>query len=153
MNTNYSLGLHEIGNDCYAYLQPDGGWGYSNAGLVVGNGQSLLVDTLFDLKLTASMLESMKAVTASAPIGTVVNTHANGDHCYGNQLVKDANIVASAATAHEMTVVPPAMLAALNQAPGEVGDFFRSFFGDFEFEGIDLALPTHTFTGQLTVKV
>lgn len=153
MNTNYSLGLHEIGNDCYAYLQPDGGWGYSNAGLVVGNGQSLLVDTLFDLKLTASMLESMKPVTASAPIGTVVNTHANGDHCYGNQLVKDANIVASAATAHEMTEVPPAMLAALNKAPGEVGDLFRSFFGDFEFEGIDLALPTQTFTGQLTVKV
>lgn len=153
MNTNFSLGLHEIGNDCYAYLQPDGGWGYSNAGLVVGNGQSLLVDTLFDLKLTASMLESMKPVTASAPIGTVVNTHANGDHCYGNQLVKDANIVASAATAHEMTEVPPAMLAALNKAPGEVGDLFRSFFGDFEFEGIDLALPTQTFTGQLTVKV
>jgi len=153
MNTNYSLGQHEIGNDCYAYLQPDGGWGYSNAGLVVGNGQSLLVDTLFDLKLTASMLESMKAVTASAPIGTVVNTHANGDHCYGNQLVKDANIVASAATAHEMTEVPPAMLAALNKAPGEVGDLFRSFFGDFEFDGIDLALPTQTFTGQLTVKV
>ena len=153
MNTNYSLGLHEIGKDCYAYLQPDGGWGYSNAGLVVGNGQSLLVDTLFDLKLTASMLESMKAVTASAPIGTVVNTHANGDHCYGNQLVKDANIVASAATAHEMTEVPPAMLAALNKAPGEVGDLFRSFFGDFEFDGIDLALPTQTFTGQLTVKV
>ena len=153
MNTNFSLGLHEIGNDCYAYLQPDGGWGYSNAGLVVGNGQSLLVDTLFDLKLTASMLESMKAVTASAPIGTVVNTHANGDHCYGNQLVKDANIVASAATAHEMTEVPPAMLAALNKAPGEVGDLFRSFFGDFEFDGIDLALPTQTFTGQLTVKV
>ena len=153
MNTNYSLGLHEIGNDCYAYLQPDGGWGYSNAGLVVGNGQSLLVDTLFDLKLTASMLESMKAVTARAPIGTVVNTHANGDHCYGNQLVKDANIVASAATAHEMTEVPPAMLAALNKAPGEVGDLFRSFFGDFEFEGIDLALPTQTFNGQLTVKV
>jgi len=153
MNTKYSLGLHEIGNDCYAYLQPDGGWGYSNAGLVVGNGQSLLVDTLFDLKLTASMLESMKAVTASAPIGTVVNTHANGDHCYGNQLVKDANIVASAATAHEMTEVPPAMLAALNKAPGEVGDLFRSFFGDFEFDGIDLALPTQTFTGQLTVKV
>ena len=153
MNANYSLGLHEIGNDCFAYLQPDGGWGYSNAGLVVGNGQSLLVDTLFDLKLTASMLDSMKAVTASAPIGTVVNTHANGDHCYGNQLVKDANIVASAATAHEMSEVPPAMLAALNKAPGEVGDLFRSFFGDFEFEGIDLTLPTQTFTDRLTVKV
>ena len=153
MNANYSLGLHEIGNDCFAYLQPDGGWGYSNAGLVIGNGQSLLVDTLFDLKLTASMLDSMKAVTANAPIGTVVNTHANGDHCYGNQLVKDANIVASAATAHEMSEVPPAMLAALNKAPGEVGDLFRSFFGDFEFEGIDLTLPTQTFSGRLTVNV
>lgn len=153
MNANYSLGLHEIGNDCFAYLQPDGGWGYSNAGLVIGTGQSLLVDTLFDLKLTASMLDSMKAVTANAPIGTVVNTHANGDHCYGNQLVKDANIVASAATAHEMSEVPPAMLAALNKAPGEVGDLFRSFFGDFEFEGIDLTLPTQTFSGRLTVNV
>ena len=153
MNIGYSLGLHEIGNDCYAYLQPDGGWGYSNAGLVVGGEESLLVDTLFDLKLTASMLESMKSLTSTAPIATVINTHANGDHCYGNQLVKDANIVASAATAHEMTEVPPAMLAALNRAPGEVGDLFRSFFGDFDFDGIELVLPTQTFTDRLTVKV
>ena len=54
--SNYSLGLHEVGEGCFAYLQPDGGWGYSNAGLVVGDGASLLVDTLFDLKLTAAML-------------------------------------------------------------------------------------------------
>ena len=73
MNTNYSLGLHEIGNNCYAYLQPDGGWGYSNAGLIVGEGSSLLVDTLFDLKLTASMLDSMKGATQSAPIANRIN--------------------------------------------------------------------------------
>ena len=152
MDTNYSLGLHEIGNNCYAYLQPDGGWGYSNAGLIVGQGSSLLVDTLFDLKLTASMLDTMKGATQSAPIATVVNTHANGDHCYGNELVVGAEIVASAATAHEMTEVPPAMLAALNKAPGEVGDLFRSFFGDFEFDGIEMTLPTQTFTGRLTVQ-
>jgi glyoxylase-like metal-dependent hydrolase (beta-lactamase superfamily II) len=58
-----------------------------------------------------------------------VNTHANGDHCYGNQLLKGSQIIASAATAHEMSEVPPAMLAALNKAPGEVGDLFRHFFG------------------------
>ena len=152
MDTNYSLGLHEIGNNCYAFLQPDGGWGYSNAGLIVGQGSSLLVDTLFDLKLTASMLDTMKGATQSAPIATVVNTHANGDHCYGNELVVGAEIVASVATAHEMTEVPPAMLAALNKAPGEVGDLFRSFFGDFEFDGIEMTLPTQTFTGRLTVQ-
>ena len=51
--TDYTLGLHELGDGCFAYLQPDGGWGWSNAGLVVGDGASLLVDTLFDLDLTA----------------------------------------------------------------------------------------------------
>lgn len=151
--SNYSLGLHEVGEGCFAYLQPDGGWGYSNAGLVVGDGASLLVDTLFDLKLTAAMLNSMKQATETAPISTVVNTHANGDHCYGNQLVEGANIVASSATAREMTEVPPSMLAALNKAPGEVGDLFRSFFGDFEFEGIDLSLPTQTFDKRLDLNI
>jgi glyoxylase-like metal-dependent hydrolase (beta-lactamase superfamily II) len=83
----------------------------------------------------------------------VVNTHANGDHCYGNQLVAAAEIVASSAAAHEMTEVPPAMLAALNHAPGEVGDLFRSFFGDFDFDGIELTLPTRTFDGRLELEV
>ncbi len=149
----YSLGLHELGQNCFAYLQPDGGWGYSNAGLIVGEGESLLVDTLFDLKLTAAMLESMKHTTIGAPIATVVNTHANGDHCYGNQLVRDAEIIASSATAREMIEVPPAMLAALNKAPGDVGELFRSFFGDFQFDGIELVPPTRTFDGRLDVQV
>jgi len=150
---DYELGVHELGDGCFAYLQPDGGWGWSNAGLVVGDGVSLLVDTLFDLKLTASMLDAMSGLTRAAPIGTVVNTHANGDHCYGNQLVAGAEIVASSAAAHEMTEVPPAMLAALTHAPGEVGDLFRSFFGDFEFDGIEPTLPTRTFDGRLELEV
>ena len=153
MSSSYSLGLHEVGQGAYAYLQPDGGWGYSNAGLIVGDGRSLLVDTLFDLKLTEAMLGTMRSVTRGAPIGTVVNTHANGDHCYGNQLVGDAEIVASSATAHEMSEVPPAMMAALNAADGDVGDLFRSFFGDFDFSGIELAMPTRTFDGRLDLDV
>ncbi len=150
---SYTLGLHELGNGCHAYLQPDGGWGWSNAGLIVGDGESLLVDTLFDLKLTQRMLDSMVNATKAAPINTVVNTHANGDHCYGNQLVAGAEIIASVATAHEMTEVPPAMLAALNNAPGDIGDLFRHFFGAFEFEGIEHTLPTTTFTGSTSVVV
>lgn len=149
----YTLGLHELGDGCHAYLQPDGGWGWSNAGLVVADGQSLLVDTLFDLKLTGRMLEAMSPHTASAAITTVVNTHANGDHCYGNALVRDAEIISSAATAHEMTEVPPAMLAALNKAPGEVGDLFRHFFGEFDFEGIEMVLPSRTFTGRFDFEL
>ncbi|MFN8020037.1 MAG: MBL fold metallo-hydrolase [Acidimicrobiales bacterium] len=149
----YERGLHELGDGCLAYLQPDGSWGWSNAGLVVGDGASLLVDTLFDLPLTRRMLDAMTPHTRTAPIATLVNTHANGDHCYGNQLVDQAEIIASVATAHEMTEVPPAMLAALNNAPGEIGDLFRSFFGAFEFDGIEVRMPTRTFERRLDVEV
>jgi len=145
--------LHELGDGCWAYLQGDGSWGWSNAGLVVGDGASLLVDTLFDLDLTAAMLTSLAPLTRTAPIATAVNTHANGDHCYGNQLLDGVEIVASSATAHEMTEVPPAMLAALNSAEGEVGELFRHFFGAFAFDGIELRLPTRTFDGRLEVEV
>ena len=145
--------LVELSEGCLAYVQPDGSWGWSNAGLVVGDGASLLVDTLFDLKLTQQMLDSFVPFTRTAPIRSLVNTHANGDHCYGNQLVDGAEIIASTAAAHEMTEVPPAMLAALNAAPGEIGELFRSFFGAFDFADIDMKMPTRTFDGRLDVEV
>ena len=153
MPENYALGLHEVADGCHAYLQPDGSWGWSNAGLIVGDGASLLVDTLFDLRLTQRMLDSMAAVTAVSPIGQVVNTHANGDHCFGNSLVGDAEIIATTATAHEMAEVPPSLLAGLNSAPGEVGELFRSFFGAFSFDGIELRLPDRTFDGRIELDV
>ncbi len=149
--------LQEVGAGCHAYVQRSGGWGWSNAGLIVGDGQSLLVDTLFDLRLTEAMLDRMAPLTEQAPISSLVNTHANGDHCYGNSEVtrrwNAAEIVASTATAHEMAEVPPAMLAALNNAPGEVGELFRSFFGEFDFDGIELEMPSRTFDGRLALDV
>jgi len=153
----YERGLHEIGDGTWAYLQPDGGWGWSNAGLIAHGDTSMLVDTLFDLRLTAEMLDAMRAATpAAGAINTVVNTHANGDHCYGNQLVAGADIVASAAGAGEMEEVPPAVMAAfLAAAPdlGATGSFVLDIFGGFEFEGIELTPPTFTFSGELTLRV
>jgi glyoxylase-like metal-dependent hydrolase (beta-lactamase superfamily II) len=153
----YERGLHEIGDTTWAYLQPDGGWGWSNAGLVVDGDESLLVDTLFDLHLTRAMLEQMAAATpAAASIGTVVNTHANGDHCYGNQLVAGAEIVASSRSAREMDEVPASLLAAfLAMAPdlGPTGTFLFDIFGTFDFDGIDVTPPTTTFDGALDLRV
>jgi len=45
------------------------------------------------------------------------------------------------------------MLHALNSAPGEVGALFRHFFGAFDFDGIDVRMPTRTFRGRLEVEV
>ena len=153
----YSRGLHEVGEGVWAYLQPDGGWGWSNAGLITDDGASLLVDTLFDLRLTAAMLDEMRGATAAANhIGTVVNTHSNGDHCYGNALVADAEIVASARCAEEMAdLTPSAMAAFMRSAPslGPAGAFLSRIFAPFYFEGIDLSLPTTTFSGRLDLKL
>ena len=157
MSRAYEKGLHEVGDGLYAYLQPDGGWGWSNAGLVVDGQQSLLVDTLFDLRLTEEMLAQMRrACPAAERIDTVVNTHANGDHCYGNQLVADARIVASARAAEEMGELPATAMAALiEQAPqlGELGEFFLRCFGAFDFAGIEAVLPAETFAGEHTLRV
>jgi cyclase len=153
----YERGAHEVGDGLWAYLQPDGGWGWSNAGLITDADASLLVDTLFDLRLTQTMLDDLRAVSpAAAAIGTVVNTHANGDHCYGNQLVAGAEIVASSASAREMDEVPPAMLAGLLRGAGDLGDagaYLRDIFGSFTFDGIEPVPPTTTFDGHLDLQV
>jgi cyclase len=97
-----------------------------------------------------------RAVPAAQRIDTVVNTHANGDHCYGNQLLGGATIIASERAAEEMSELPPQAMAALvEQAPqlGKLGQFFLHCFGSFEFRGIEQKLPDETFSGQLTLQV
>ncbi len=56
----YNKGIHQIGNGVWAYLLPDGDWGYSNSGLIESDGQFVLIDTLFDKKLTLEMFELYK---------------------------------------------------------------------------------------------
>jgi cyclase len=154
----YTKGLHDLGDGVWAYLQPDGSWGWSNAGLVVDGDQTLLVDTLFDLKLTGEMLSAMRAaVPAAKRIPRVVNTHNNGDHVFGNQLVADAEIIASKACAEEMEERPPESLVALiknREALGPGAMFFYETMGSkFEFEGIKHTPPTRTFERRLDLKV
>ena len=154
----YTKGLHDLGNGCYAWLQPDGGWGWSNAGLVVSGDESFLIDTLFDLPLTRDMLAAMRAAEpkAATEIDTLVNTHANADHVNGNELVGGARIVASEAAASEMRADSPERLAELMKvapAMGQVGRWYLANFGSFDFEGITKTMPTETFDQRLEVTV
>ena len=157
-NWQYEKGLHETGNGIYAYLQPDGGWGWSNAGLIVDDGSSLLVDTLFDAVLTREMLDVMadaSGVTAEA-IDTVVNTHANGDHTHGNGLCTKAEVIASEASAREMESFTPAMMQSFMDSAetlGEAGDYLKDVFGPFDFASVAEKLPTKTFSDELLLNV
>jgi cyclase len=155
MRAGYSKGLHELGDGLWAYLQPSGTWGYSNAGLVAGDGNSLLVDTLFDLNLTRQMLDQMKPITCTRPIGSLINTHANGDHCFGNELVPErAKIYATVAATEEMRQVPASVLVALrNTSDDEVRDFVEYAFAGFDFDAVTGRLPDETFEHELELSV
>jgi cyclase len=157
-NWRFTKGLHDIGNGCWAYLQPDGSWGWSNAGLIVDGDQTLLVDTLFDLKLTQDMLDTMrKAVPAARRIDTLVNTHVNGDHTHGNQLVTGAEIIGTRTVVEDMEKFPPETFRALLanwRALGDAGAFLNETMGSvFDFEGVVHTPPTRLFDGELTLKV
>ena len=152
MKVAYTRGLHELGDGLYAYLQPDGGWGWSNAGLIAAPGTSMLIDTLFDLRVTRAMLAEMARVTEHSPIEQALNTHGNGDHWFGNQLLPDGIPIVTTATARdEMVAVPPAaaqlMFHELDLGP-EWDAFAAETFRRFEFSDIEPRLPTETFTGS-----
>ena len=158
-NWQYTRGLHDLGSGCFAYLQPDGSWGFSNAGLVVSDGKSLLVDTLMDLKLTGAMLDEMRRkVPESKQIGALVNTHSNPDHTFGNQLVEGAEIIASEACFEEMKAQDPAMMAGMMAKAAELGEgakFLRDLMGPpkFDWTGIVATLPTRTFDRELSLRL
>src|SRR3954466_3737562 len=156
--------LQRVGDGVHAWIQPVGTWGESNAGLIAGDGESLLVDTLWDETLTRRMLGAMAEITAVAPIRTVVNTHSDGDHWWGNAVVPpNAEIVTSEASLAIMRQADPAefvrfkrLAGALARLPGRAGSFgryTREMLGPFRFDEVTLRPATRSFAGEETLRV
>jgi cyclase len=163
-------GLAEAAPGVHAWLQPNGLLGESNACLVTGDGASLLVDTLWDPPLTRRMLAAMAPLTEQAPVATLVNSHSDGDHWWGNQEVAGAEIVATEAAAAVMAEQSPAEMrrfGALSRAVRLAGSSpvpyprrgelaaFAAYAGEalrpFAFGDVRLVRPTRTFSGELTL--
>lgn len=167
-----------VGDGCYAWIQPNGEWFESNAGLVAGDGESVLIDTLADLKLTRQMLDAFTDITEHAPIRTLVNTHSDADHVDGNQLVADADIVTSRRSAelirqqdpgsfkgfgrlaHGMRLVGRLPLPVIGSLPlpvlprvklRSIGTYIGDMLEPFDFDGIDVAAPTREFEGETSL--
>lgn len=181
MGSSIEKTLHELGNGIFAYTQLPGSWGWSNSGLITDGGQSLLVDTLFDEKITAEMLATMRrAVPAAKRIGVVVNTHGNGDHCYGNSLVRDAEIIGTAGCVEDLHESPASRNRLLMRAatamralgPGgrmlgrvlgavgvdkltslaDAGEMALPLFEGFDFSS-ETVFPNRIFEGEMTLRV
>jgi cyclase len=165
-------GLREVGPGVHAWVQPNGLLGESNAALIVGDGGSLLVDTLWDPRLTRRMLAAMAPLIEKAPIETLVNTHSDGDHWWGNQEVPVAEIISTEAAAAVMGGESPAEIkrfGALARALRRAGSlplpyprrgdiaviaaYLNEALRPFEFDEVRLVLPTRTFSGELELHV
>lgn len=181
MGTTVEKRLHDLGNGIFAYTQLPGSWGWSNAGLITDGEESMLVDTLFDERLTAEMLTAMRRATSAAQsIETVVNTHGNGDHCYGNSLVAESEIIGTVGCVEDLREAPASRNLLLMRAakvarllgPGarafgrmlqgigvdklstliEAGELALPLFEDFDFSS-ETVLPNRTFQGELELVV
>jgi glyoxylase-like metal-dependent hydrolase (beta-lactamase superfamily II) len=147
--------LREIATDVYACLTPDRGLGWSNSGLVNRAG-GLVVDTFWDLRHTQSLIESYRRVAAE-PVRRLVNTHHNGDHCWGNQLFRDAEIIGHRRCAEAFGKdSSPVGLQMLRNATGSADPAIAAFaaaLAEWDFSGIELTPPATLFDDRLDLDL
>jgi cyclase len=175
----FAAGLQMLAADTYAWVQPNGGWGESNAGLVVGENAAALIDTLWDIRLTGRMLAAMNERSA-VPIETVVNTHSDGDHVWGNQLLAGAEFISTRAAARVIREETPEQMARFKALAGtlrrwaslplpvvgrlrlplvpnlpgrSLGDYVSAMLAPYDFSGIFVTPPGREFDGELSLVV
>ncbi len=160
----YAEGLYDLGNGVYAWMVPNGSWGESNAGLIVGERESLLVDTLWDVRYTRAMLDAMRLLTQRAPLRYVINTHADGDHFWGNELVASVETITSEASRAEMqrlNAKSMALMGTLGRVLSAVkiggaeqaGRWLQRFVAPYDFRGVTPTPARRAFKGNLSLTV
>ena len=160
----FAEGLHEVAPDTFAWMVPNGSWGETNLGLVRCGDQSVLIDTCWDLHFMREVLQHAEPVLRHAPIRHLVNTHADGDHCWGNQLFAHLPITATRASAAQIRQHPPLQLRALQlgsavmrRVPVARVDALGRYMGDmlrpYRFQGVKVLAPNRTFSGETSMDV
>ena len=137
----------------YAAEQAERGLGWSNSGLVAAGG-GLIVDTLYDVKLTREMAGLYAEVHPDTP-RRLVNTHHNGDHCWGNQVFADAEIIAHRGCAERFEGFLPAgaeAIRTMTDPPEHLQDLHEEL-APFDFSDVVLTPPNHVIDGDLTLDL
>ena len=146
--------LRELARDVYACLQEERGLGTSNSGLV-NRGGGLVVDTFWDLPHTRELIAQYARVW-KAPARRVVNTHHNGDHCWGNQLFPAAEIIGHRLCAASFGKERPEFMQMLRDAGTSDDPVLRHMaylLRNWDFTGIELRPPTTLVDDRLVLDL
>ncbi len=146
--------LNEIATDVYACLQEDRGLGWSNSGFVNRAG-GLVVDTFWDLPHTRALIAQYARVWKQ-PARRLVNTHHNGDHCWGNQLFAGAEIIGHRLCAASFGTERPDAMQAVKRFAGSSDAAMAGFaraLEPYDFSGIELTPPTTLIDDRLELDL
>lgn len=148
----------QVAAGVYAVLADGNRLGDANSGLL-GAGGGLVVDSMYDLPHARELLRLYGEVLPEPP-RRVLNTHHNGDHCWGNQLFAEAGaeLLGSRECAARMTTeANPELFVALCEAdpatlpPGI--DYLAEGLRRFDFAGVTITPPTTLLDGDTTLDL
>lgn len=161
----FQRGLTEVADGIHAWLQPNGGWGEVNAGLVLGDGQAAVIDTLWDEPKATEMMAAFEPLIGDRRLGTVINSHSDGDHCWGNSVMPaDAEIITSPRSLEIMRSDdgPPGLVrmqklgsvfSRLPGPPGGLGRYVGPMLAPFDFAGTTFRPADRAFDDGETVDI
>ncbi len=160
----FKEGLYQPGKFTYSWMVPNGSWGETNLGLIDCKGQSVLIDTAWDLKFTKEWLDAAQGILKQSPVEYLINTHSDGDHFWGNQLFKDKKIIATHACAKRMPHLRPSSVNALLTVMRPLQwvpvfglhtleHYMRNMFLPYDFKDISLTPANEPFSGEKHLSV
>lgn len=149
------LKIYEVAEDVFASVVPNHGWGWVNNAFIT-RGKGLVFDSFFDLKHCREMLSIFKEVSGKERPTYLVNSHANGDHVFGNQLFKDSVIIAHKNLPEGMLQEPLSMYKDIKKYGGTpqgnpMLDFYAKEFANQDFRGLEWVEPDILIDSDITL--
>jgi glyoxylase-like metal-dependent hydrolase (beta-lactamase superfamily II) len=114
-----------------------------NIGVVFGDAGVLLIDTRISHRQAAEIVGDLQAITP-LPVRIVVNTHGHSDHCFGNRVLRPAEI-----WAHERCVT---MIQSTGERQRADAAAALPHLAE-ELAEVDLDPPDRTFAETATVEI